>query len=357
MILSSRPHRHTSVYIVSGGVSVLRLSLRRPSANAVTPNRHRLRDASSYDEDVQLPPPVRRAIEERAEAVGFSALKRAAATLSDAYRAGRPTRIVSEDEVAAYLVTRLPATYAAARAALDEIPPIRIASILDVGAGPGAAALAARDQFPAASEITLIERDPSLADAARDCLPEARVMTADAAIIREFPPHDLVIAAYSLGEIERDLCDLLWNAARVAMVVIEPGTPRGSARIAQIRERLFELGAHIAAPCPAAMPCPLAEPDWCHFAARVERTSLHRRLKDGQLGYEDEKFSYVAVTREPVAPARARVIRHPKHQPGLIELQLCTPTGPRTQRVSKRDRAAFRAARKAGWGSGYSEGA
>ena len=302
---------------------------------------------------MQLPPHVRHAIETRADAIGFAALKRAHAALSDSYREGKPPRMTSDDRVAAYLVTRMPATYAAARAALDEVPGLPIASILDIGAGSGAASLAAGERFDSARELTLIERDPSLADAAREWLPDARIHAADLASMREFPPHDLVIAAYSLGEIESDLVPRLWEAARMAMVVIEPGTPRGSARIREIREQLLALGAHMAAPCPAAMPCPLAEPDWCHFAARVERSSLHRRLKDGDLGHEDEKFSYVAVVRDAVALANARVLRHPRHHPGLIELELCTAAGPRKERVTKRDRARFRAARQAGWGSSY----
>src|ERR1041385_6898057 len=82
-------------------------------------NRHRPVRGSScapstYDEGVQLPLSVRRAIEERADAVGFPALKRAAAALSDAYRDGRAPRLTKDDAIAAYLVTRMPATYAAA---------------------------------------------------------------------------------------------------------------------------------------------------------------------------------------------------------------------------------------------------
>lgn len=302
---------------------------------------------------MQLPPHVRRSIEARAEAIGFTALKRAAAALSGAYREGKPTRLKSDDDIAAYLVTRMPATYAAARATLDELPELPIASILDAGAGSGAASLAASERFTSARELTLIERDPSLADTSHEWLPHARILTADLTGMREFPPHDLVIAAYALGEIQSDLIAQLWEAARVALVVIEPGTPGGAARIRAIRERLLVLGAHMAAPCPAAMPCPLMEPDWCHFAARVERSSLHRRVKGGDLGHEDEKFSYVAVVRDPVTLAGARVIRHPQHHPGLIELQLCTAAGPRSERITKRDRDRFRAARKAGWGSRY----
>lgn len=298
-----------------------------------------------------MPPVVRRLIEVRAEAAGFPALKRAAAALSERYREGKPTRLTSDDQLTAYLVTRMPATYAAARAALDELPDLAVSSVLDIGAGSGAASLAARERFGSAREFTLVERDPSLADAAEEFLPGARVLPADVTTLGDLPPHDLVIAAYSLGEIESNLVSRLWAAARVALVVIEPGTPQGSERIAGIREQLLESGAHMAAPCPAAMPCPLGDTDWCHFAARVERTSLHRRLKDGGLGYEDEKFSYVAVTREPVALSGTRVLRHPRHHPGLIELELCTPAGTRKERVTKRDKERFRAARKAEWGS------
>jgi len=82
----------------------------------------------------------------------------------------------------------------------------------------------------------------------------------------------------------------------------------------------------------------------------VERSSLHRRIKDAELGYEDEKFSYVALARQPVDLPEARIIRHPQHRPGLIELETCTPQGVRTRRITKRDRDAFRAARQARWG-------
>ena len=299
---------------------------------------------------MQLPPSVRRTIEERADSVGFPALKRAAAALSDAYRDGKPARLTTEENIVAYLVTRMPATYAAAHAVLDELRDLPIGSVLDIGAGTGAAALAARAHFPAAQPITLIERDPSLAETAVSFLPGATAIHADLSHMTSFPAHDLVIAAWSLGELTASIAALLWEAARVALVVIEPGTPRGADLIRGVREGLLGLGAHMAAPCPAEMPCPLKAPDWCHFAARVERSSLHRRVKDGALGYEDEKYSYVALVREAVALPGGRVLRRPQHHPGLIELEVCTPSGVAARRAGKRDREAFRAARKVGWG-------
>ena len=300
---------------------------------------------------MQLPVAVRQQIEEQAGALGFPALQRAAGALSGAYREGRAPRLAAPERTAAYLVTRMPATYAAAYVVLREVAARigAIGSILDAGAGTGAASLAARAHFPGA-HITLVERDPAFASAARQWLPDAAFLAADIARLDALPPHDLVIAAYSLGEFGAPLAMALWQAACVALVLIEPGTPRGFGLIRQVRGGLLAAGARMIAPCPAETACPVADPDWCHFAARVERSSLHRRVKGGELGYEDEKFSYVALARQPVDLPASRIVRHPQHRPGLIEIQTCTPAGLRSERVSKRDRDRFRAARKAEWG-------
>jgi ribosomal protein RSM22 (predicted rRNA methylase) len=303
---------------------------------------------------MQLPPNVREAIEQRASVMGFASLKRAAAEMSDAYRAGTPPRLAAAERTVAYLVTRMPATYAAARAVLRETHRLlggrEISSVLDVGAGSGAASLAALEEYPAAA-VTLIDRDPALLEAARKWLPQARAVVEDVTRTLAFESHDLVILAYSAGEIATTPLEKLWKIARVALILIEPGTPRGFAIIRAARSELLAAGAHMIAPCPAESACPVIDPDWCHFAARVERSSLHRRIKGADLGYEDEKYSYVALAREPVAPALARIIGRPRHHPGLIELDTCTPDGLTTVHASKRDRDRFRAARHAEWGA------
>jgi ribosomal protein RSM22 (predicted rRNA methylase) len=306
---------------------------------------------------VQLPDNVRRAIEERAESVGFAALKRAADAISAAYRANAPPpRLPAAERVAAYLTTRMPATYAAAHAVLREVRQRlegrAITSVLDIGAGTGAASLAAREFFPEA-RITMLERDAAFSDAARQWLPEVAMISDDLTHLSQFPPRDLVIAAYSLGEVERAPIAQLWAAARVALVVIEPGTPKGFSFIREIRDELLASGARMAAPCPAESPCPLPASDWCHFGARVERSGIHRRLKDAGLNYEDEKYSYVALAREAAALPEARIIRRPEHRPGLIVLQTCTASGIAARRATKRDRDLFRAARKASWGDAW----
>ena len=95
----------------------------------------------------------------------------------------------------------------------------------------------------------------------------------------------------------------------------------------------------------------MAGGQWCHVAVRLERSRLHRTAKGAALAYEDEKYSYVAMSREPGSPIGARVIGHPRPQHGRIDLDLCTPDGLRAETVNRRDRDRYRLAQRARWGS------
>ena len=299
-------------------------------------------------------------IEARAAAIPLGRLRRASKALSDHYRDDGPSggsSLAPDERIAAYLATRFPATYAAATAVLLEVRSRigdEVNSLLDLGAGMGAAALAAQQVFPRLRQLTLVEVDPAFIETGRELLPDATWARADLRRRSRFEPHGLVIASYALGELTQAealaAADAAWNAAQSAFVFIEPGAPRAFSLVLAVRSRLIERGAHIVAPCPWPGPCPLVGRDFCHFAQRVERSALHRRAKDAELNYEDEKFSYVALSQTPIEPASGRVIRRPEHQPGLIKLEVCRGEAIATERVTKRDRDRFRAARKTSWG-------
>lgn len=74
--------------------------------------------------------------------------------------------------------------------------------------------------------------------------------------------------------------------------------------------------------------------DWCHFAARLSRSSLHRFLKRGALGHEDEKYSYLVASKAPHTSSGARVLRHPLKKKGRTLATLCSAEG-LEQRVFK----------------------
>ena len=326
--------------------------------------------ATERDEPAELA--LRRAIDRLVEGFPGADLQRSSARLTEAYRGdegGAVRPVVSEADRLAYAAARLPATFGATRAVLAELrrrsPDLRAASLLELGAGPAPGPWAARAAFPELGRATCVEIDPGMADVGRRLLAAGPAGAGVRCTWREHDvgraceagPHDLVLMAYVLGEIsaparERAI-DAAWDAAAGGLVVIEPGTPGGAARVLRARARLIERGAAVAAPCPHADPCPLAGGDWCHFAARVERSRLQRRLKGGRLSYEDEKYAYVAVTRRAADPCAGRVLRRPVAQPRRLRLRLCTAGGVRDELVTRREGERYRAARKTRWGDAW----
>ena len=177
---------------------------------------------------------------------------------------------------------------------------------------------------------------------------------------------DMVVSGYSLGEIATgtrheqqqrilrgdgseaseksgvtkrldDTIMSLWS--RVApggvLVLVEPGTPRGSKLIRRARALILDaeknktrnrredgkdaddsFDAHIVAPCQHDKVCPmdgLEGSTWCHFSQRVKRTEMHRQMLPRGRGpqHQDERFSYVVIRRmsrkRAIAEAKNRV--------------------------------------------------
>ncbi|TVL89971.1 small ribosomal subunit Rsm22 family protein [Streptomyces sp. SAJ15] len=287
------------------------------------------------------------------------------------YRGRIPTDapvLRDRSDVAAYAAYRMPATYEAVCAALaafaDAVPDWAPGSHVDVGGGTGAATWAVAATWGGERPVTVLDwAEPALAlgreiAAANPALTSVEWRRARIGAQLAVDAADLVTVSYVLNELtEADRGSLVAAvaAAAQAVVIIEPGTPDGYARVIEARDRLVAAGFHIAAPCPHSAACPIVPgSDWCHFAARVSRSSLHRQVKGGSLSYEDEKFSYVAATRFPVAPAPSRVVRKPQIRKGQVLLELCTAEeGLRRENVTKRHGPLYRAARDADWGDAW----
>jgi len=188
-------------------------------------------------------------------------------------------------------------------------------------------------------------------------LPHISWRTADVATDAiDCTPRDLVTVAYALNElapkVRQTVLQRLWRATADTLVIVEPGTPAGWQRIIAARAQLIEAGAHLVAPCPHAHACPLVPPDWCHFAERVARSRLHRLAKEAELPWEDEKFSYVAVSRTPSSATAARVIARPRKGSGRVTLKLCREDGSASEHLfSRRDGTLFKRAWRSDWGS------
>jgi ribosomal protein RSM22 (predicted rRNA methylase) len=304
---------------------------------------------------------------------GFSRVEAAgsAASMSRTYRdGGGSTAIRTETDALAYALARMPATYAAVTASLNALreiaPHFAPQSLLDVGAGPGTASWAAAEAFSSLQSFALLDANRALRALAVDLAGsstrlrdvnyrhgEARAMLADA------EPADLVVASYMIGEIgdtERGaLLELMWAKTRDTLLIVEPGTPAGYGRIIALREQLIASGAHVAAPCPHDGKCPLHAPDWCHFTQRLPRSRAHKQIKEAELPFEDEKFSYVALTRAPVARHPARVLAQPVVTKVEVTAKLCTAEGLAIAKMPHRAKAVYARARRWRWGDAVME--
>jgi ribosomal protein RSM22 (predicted rRNA methylase) len=315
---------------------------------------------------MQLPPSLRAAIERELDGIALADLTRASATLSQRYRAEvQDGRLHLADDAAAraYLTTRMPATFAAVSAALATVaearPDFAPRSALDAGAGPGTATWAAAQRWDSLEDATLVEASLAIrAVGERLSLTLPRVTWLAArldAALPEVSPSDLVLLAYVLDELpdaaHEPLIKLLWPLTSDTLLIVEPGTPAGWKRILRARDLLIQAGAHILAPCPHTVACPLTAPDWCHFSARVARSRLHREAKGGTVPWEDEKFIYVAASRQPGLRPEARVIAPPRASKAAVTLKLCQADGYASDRVfAKRAGDSFKVARRLDWG-------
>lgn len=272
----------------------------------------------------------------------YKELKNSSAYITDLYREGGS--LAREEDLLTYLTVRLPATYAAIYTVLKEIP-FQISSLLDLGAGPGTGWWAAAEIW-GAIEATCVEREPRFAELGKK-LGCPNYVLGDVEKITSYKPHDLALFGYSLGELSEMPLEPIWKAVR-CVAIVEPGTPRGFQKMLAARDRLIELGGHVYAPCPHSRACP--HPKWCHFSVRVERSSLHRQAKQASLPYEDEKFSYVIVTKEPMNREIPRILSTPQKRSGHVHLQVCAVEGIEVKTISKKEKERYKKARKAEWG-------
>ena len=348
-------------------------------------------ETEAWAKRMRLPQELSEAVQTVVETIERRRLAQAVTQLTERYKAGEffSPAISNEAQRAAYLAVRLPATYAANLRTFSAIqlraPQAQIASILDLGAGPGTATFAAAQMFPSLQRATLIEADDhwlrtgkklaerSLSPAVRG----AQWLRQDLRSGFSCDPHDVVAVSYALGELGRPALEAVvgkaWACAKQFLVIVEAGTPRGFATIDAARSLVISSGAEILAPCPHKHVCPMAaakdstperakaahsgDPaDWCHFAQRIERSSQHRQLKGGTLGYEDEKYSYVIGSRRRPEPSGGRIVRHPGKHSGHVQLVLCTPEGRLESRtVTRSSGSVYKRARKAEWGDSWPE--
>lgn len=282
----------------------------------------------------------------------------------------KSTRELSDDEQKAYLAARMPATYASNIRVHELIAPLisnfNIKSILDLGAGPGTATLAALKNLPNISEINLIERSKLFLKCASDLIRNS-TPTRDLKISTQersatdtlLPKSDLVIASYFFNELSEADVTLMtqkaFEATQQFLLFVEPGTTPAFKNLLVIRSLLINMGAYIVAPCTHSRPCPMADSKkWCHFRVRFNRTRLHRAIKDGQVSYEDEPFSFLLVSKTPLQIPDNRITSYPSREKGFTTVETCSKDGNLCeQKIMKRNKELYLSIKDLTWGDSF----
>jgi ribosomal protein RSM22 (predicted rRNA methylase) len=152
-----------------------------------------------------------------------------AATLTHTYRSGGTSAAI---DLAAYLVARLPATYAAVARVLKEVMNLRPGfaprSLLDAGAGPGTASWAAATCWESIESICLLDDNNDFLTLASHlarrsgCKALQNARAERGSILAPATPADLVIASYALAELPKpsvvQAATALWRAAGETLV-------------------------------------------------------------------------------------------------------------------------------------------
>ncbi len=286
-----------------------------------------------------------------------------------------------EKEAIAYSIARMPATYGAVKVAsmqmLELIKLDNIRSLIDVGAGTGAATLALVENLQECNnieQITCLEREDAMikigkslyTETTNDVLKKADWVKFDINQViisqekkdeikknKENLQADIVVTSYMLNEFADDkvleVVDKLWEMTCKVLLIVDPGTPKDHKRLIMIKNYLAKKGGTIIAPCTCNTGCPLNENDWCHFVCRVERTKLQKQVKNGDVPYEDEKFTYLAVSKEKIESVKnlSRVIRHPITRSNMVEIKLCLNGEIVNKIYTKKDKELYKQAKKA----------
>lgn len=323
--------------------------------------------------------------------VRFQALCQSVTELSRLFtkdRAERQRSYLDEKSLrAGYLAYFLPVNLAKVQALLDELPALepgkRPVTVLDVGSGPGPAALGALDWLqqqpgarPRAVEAVVLDQSgPALREAEQLWTAYARAAgLADATLapfradlakgrwldeLRTRRPEgfDLMIAANVLSEVGEGARDpierrtvlveglLSLLAPNGAFIIIEPALRDTSRSLHQVRDALLAKQlCTVYSPCLHEKPCPalVKADDWCHEERPWTPPAIVSEI-DQVVGFIKDalKFSYVILRKDgrtivPRKPDLFRVVSELRGMKGEKRAWLCNETG--RPEVGRQDR-------------------
>lgn len=279
---------------------------------------------------------------------------------------------LKEDYLAlSYAIYRLPATACVidevfSRVSSIEKESFNCKSVIDIGAGPAASLIPLINNFDEIKNVTLIEEQQSMINVGKKLISklnldfEVNYLRKSIFNVNEKLKADILLSSYMVNELNEDEIKVFFNKVKTInfkyAIFIVPGTPHHFKKLQTLRkeflnviEKYQEINSEcsgvnkykIIAPCTFSGICHLEGiHDWCHFKRRIQRSKILKDIKNGELSYEDEKFSYLVIKNcllednedkyvdESIESnaeykKKNRIIRHPIIKKSLIEFKVC----------------------------------
>ncbi len=284
--------------------------------------------------------------------------------LSKKYRTSPHKALSSKEEVLLYIITRLPATYHVGENVLRvfkelwERAPVK--TILDLGAGVGSSRWLFDSLFPGIDTLTLVEQNPFMLESGKAFSHALGHFETCNYVTDSLTPHDLIFMSYTMSEVDQKhqekVLKKVWDQTNQVLILIEPGTPAGFWTLNRARTFLIQQGGYILAPCGHEATCPMVMGEnWCHFSTRLPRTLDHQRAKRARLSHEDEKFSYLIVSKTPLEKnLPPRIIQKPMKAKGHVIFDVCTLQGIKRETVTRSKAPDYKTQSRLEWGEKFS---
>lgn len=230
-------------------------------------------------------------------------------------------------------------------------------SILDLGCGPGTAALAFLHVLNKRLRITCVESSSHMSDLAQrlisgwDLNDNLINVTMRTSLRHQPGTHDLVVAANVLAELDHTQAqatlEILVNAVAPGgyLLLVEPGQQQHTRRLMGLRNRIITTDPTISPifPCTHADECPMlaqSNTDWCHDTLEWHQPPLSAQL-DHLLEFNKHRIKYSAFIfkRGATPPAGLRVLTPPKKTRLGTEALVCADSFYGITRVRKSARS------------------
>ncbi|MBQ9792791.1 MAG: methyltransferase domain-containing protein [Clostridia bacterium] len=247
------------------------------------------------------------------------------------------TVVSSKNQALSYVSSRMPETSVIIDSVLDKINQLidiktEIQSVIDLGSGTGSA-LWALENYVDKIDVFAVEKQEPMIKYSKEL---SKNLDLNISYIQEdvlsekvekLNSADLVLESFMLNEMNAkdrtQTLDLMIKKANKYIVLIEPGTPVSYQKMMQDRAYLLSKDLQLVLPCMHNKNCPLKD-DYCNFTVRVNRTKALKQIKEGLLGYEDEKYFYLVFSKEEIQKDfNSIVIRKPVYRKSCIDLKLC----------------------------------